>query len=117
MLLFSLLRALPPGTRPDLSVDGTIVLEKLEDVVYMGLPVQGQADSQVSLFKLSADGKPTGNLDSKNSDAVMDLMKALHKQGSTICMVTHDPRYARRAERTVYLFDGRIVDKDPIAIY
>ena len=49
--------ALPPGARPDLSVDGTIVLEKLEDVVYVGLPVQGQANSQISLFKISADGK------------------------------------------------------------
>jgi len=48
---------LPVGARPDLSVDGTIVLERLEDVVYVGLPVQGQANSQVSLFKVSADGK------------------------------------------------------------
>jgi HlyD family secretion protein len=49
--------ALPSGARPDLSVDGTIVLEKLEDVVYVGLPVQGQANSQIGLFKLSADGR------------------------------------------------------------
>ena len=55
--------------------------------------------------------EPTGNLDSKNSEAVMDLMKELHRQGSTLCMVTHDPRYARCAERTVYLFDGRVVDE------
>jgi len=48
---------LPPGTRPDLSVDGTIVLEKLEEVVYVGLPVQGQANNQINLFKVSADGK------------------------------------------------------------
>jgi len=48
---------LPAGARPDLSVDGTIVLERLEDVVYMGLPVQGQANSQIGLFKLSDDGK------------------------------------------------------------
>jgi HlyD family secretion protein len=48
---------LPTGSRPDLSVDGTIVLEKLEEVVYVGLPVQGQSNSQISLFKLSADGK------------------------------------------------------------
>ena len=52
-----LTEALPPGARPDLSVDGTIVLEKLEDVVYMGLPVNAQANSQISLFKLAADGK------------------------------------------------------------
>jgi HlyD family secretion protein len=49
--------ALPQGARPDLSVDGTIVLEKLDDVVYVGRPVQGQPDSQVSIFKLDVDGK------------------------------------------------------------
>jgi putative ABC transport system ATP-binding protein len=53
--------------------------------------------------------EPTGNLDSKNSAAVMDLMKELHSQGSTICMVTHDPRYSQCAERTVHLFDGCIM--------
>jgi putative ABC transport system ATP-binding protein len=56
--------------------------------------------------------EPTGNLDSKNGEAVMDLMKELHRQGSTICLVTHDPRYARCADRTVNLFDGFIVDQD-----
>ena len=57
--------------------------------------------------------EPTGNLDSKNGEAVMELMSALHKQGATICMVTHDPRYTRRADRTVPLFDGRIVAEQP----
>ncbi len=55
--------------------------------------------------------EPTGNLDSKNGEAVMSLMTDLHKQGATICMVTHDPRYAQCADRTVHLFDGRIVDE------
>jgi putative ABC transport system ATP-binding protein len=55
--------------------------------------------------------EPTGNLDSKNGDAVMDLMKSLHKTGSTILMVTHDPRFARHADRTVHLFDGRVVQE------
>ena len=54
--------------------------------------------------------EPTGNLDSKNGDAVMDLLKELHANGATICMVTHDPRYAHHAERTLHLFDGRIVE-------
>ncbi|MGH7475415.1 MAG: ABC transporter ATP-binding protein [Longimicrobiales bacterium] len=53
--------------------------------------------------------EPTGNLDSKNGEAVMDLMRELHRDGATICMVTHDPRYAKYAERTVHLFDGQIV--------
>lgn len=53
--------------------------------------------------------EPTGNLDSKNGEAVMELLDELHKQGSTICMVTHDPRYAKFAQRSVQLWDGRIV--------
>jgi len=55
--------------------------------------------------------EPTGNLDSTNGEAVMDLMKELHAGGATICMVTHDPRYAEYADRTVSLFDGRIVEE------
>jgi len=54
--------------------------------------------------------EPTGNLDSANSTAVMELLSTLHKEGATICMVTHDPRYADYAQRTVNLFDGRIVE-------
>ena len=59
--------------------------------------------------------EPTGNLDSKNGDAVMDLLKELHDNGATICMVTHDPRYAHHAQRTIHLFDGRIVAEPVIA--
>ncbi len=55
--------------------------------------------------------EPTGNLDSKNGDAVMDLLRQLHRDGATICMVTHDPRFARHADRQIQLFDGRIVDE------
>ena len=54
--------------------------------------------------------EPTGNLDSKNGEAVMDLLKELHSNGSTICMVTHDARYAQHADRTVELFDGKVVE-------
>jgi putative ABC transport system ATP-binding protein len=56
--------------------------------------------------------EPTGNLDSRNGEAVMDLLRDLHQQGATICMVTHDPRFARHAERTIHLFDGRVVAED-----
>jgi putative ABC transport system ATP-binding protein len=59
--------------------------------------------------------EPTGNLDSKNGEAVMSLLKELHQEGATICMVTHDPRYALHAERAVHLFDGRVVDQDAYA--
>ena len=55
--------------------------------------------------------EPTGNLDSRNGEAVMDLLRELHREGATICIVTHDPRYARYAERTVRLFDGKVVDE------
>ena len=55
--------------------------------------------------------EPTGNLDSTNGAAVMELLSALHRDGSTICMVTHDDRYANFAQRTISLFDGRIVDE------
>jgi putative ABC transport system ATP-binding protein len=55
--------------------------------------------------------EPTGNLDSRNGEAVMDLLRELHREGASICMVTHDPRYARYAERTVHLFDGKVVDE------
>jgi putative ABC transport system ATP-binding protein len=54
--------------------------------------------------------EPTGNLDSHNGEAVMDLLRELHREGATICMVTHDPRYASYADRTICLFDGRIVE-------
>ena len=54
--------------------------------------------------------EPTGNLDSKNGEAVMDLLRELNGNGSTICMVTHDARYARHADREVNLFDGRVVE-------
>jgi len=55
--------------------------------------------------------EPTGNLDSANGEAVMDLLRELHQQGSTICMVTHDPRFARYAQRTIHLFDGRVLEE------
>jgi putative ABC transport system ATP-binding protein len=55
--------------------------------------------------------EPTGNLDSANGEAVMDLLRDLHRNGATICMVTHDPRYAKFADRTIRLFDGRIVEE------
>jgi len=55
--------------------------------------------------------EPTGNLDSTNGEAVMELLRELHQGGATICMVTHDPRYARHADRSVHLFDGKVVEE------
>jgi putative ABC transport system ATP-binding protein len=56
--------------------------------------------------------EPTGNLDSVNGEAVMSLLRDLHREGATICMVTHDPRFARYAARTIHLFDGRVVEDE-----
>jgi putative ABC transport system ATP-binding protein len=55
--------------------------------------------------------EPTGNLDSQNGEAVINLLRDLHREGATICMVTHDPRYAQLADRVISLFDGRVVEE------
>ena len=60
--------------------------------------------------------EPTGNLDSRNGEVVMSLLRELNRDGATICMVTHDPRYAKNADRTVHLFDGRIVEEERMPI-
>src|SRR6202161_1294770 len=58
--------------------------------------------------------EPTGNLDSKNGEAVMELLADLHREGATICMVTHDPRFAKHAQREVHLFDGKVVAEEEL---
>ena len=58
--------------------------------------------------------EPTGNLDSRNGEAVMELLQKLHREGATICMVTHDPRFAAHAEREVHLFDGKVVAEEEL---
>jgi putative ABC transport system ATP-binding protein len=60
--------------------------------------------------------EPTGNLDSRNGESVMTLMRELNREGATICMVTHDPRYAKHADRSVHLFDGRVVEEERMPI-
>jgi len=60
--------------------------------------------------------EPTGNLDSKSGEAVMDLLRRIHDNGATICIVTHDQRYARHAQRSINLFDGRVVAADVAAV-
>ena len=75
-----------------------------------GSPSPAPSAGQPSI--LLAD-EPTGNLDSKNGGAVMELLAGLHAEGATICMVTHDPRYAEHAEREIHLFDGTVVVDGP----
>src|SRR6201998_2173201 len=59
--------------------------------------------------------EPTGNLESRNGEAVMELLQSLHREGATICMVTHDARFAKHAERTIHLFDGKVVEETEAA--
>src|SRR3954462_9018349 len=59
--------------------------------------------------------EPTGNLDSRNGEAVMDVLQSLHREGATICMVTHDARFAKHAERNIHLFDGKVVEETEAA--
>lgn len=59
--------------------------------------------------------EPTGNLDSTNGEAVMELLRELHRAGATICMVTHDARFAKHADRSIHLFDGRVVEEESAA--
>jgi putative ABC transport system ATP-binding protein len=61
--------------------------------------------------------EPTGNLDSANSEQVMSLLRELHAEGATICMVTHDPRYAEHAQRSVHLFDGQVVRDESSGVF
>jgi putative ABC transport system ATP-binding protein len=57
--------------------------------------------------------EPTGNLDSKSGEALMEMFGELHRDGATVCVVTHDPRWMAQAERHIHLFDGRVVDRLP----
>jgi putative ABC transport system ATP-binding protein len=111
-------RGLPLGERR------TRVMEALEEVgmshraKHLPSQLSGGQQQRVAVARavggrpsiLLAD-EPTGNLDSTNGDAVMDLLKSLHQRGSTICMVTHDARFTQHADRTVHLFDGRVVEE------
>src|SRR6266403_2135739 len=58
--------------------------------------------------------EPTGNLDSANGEAVMELLRDLHREGATICMVTHDPRFVKHAQREIHLFDGKVVAEEEL---
>jgi putative ABC transport system ATP-binding protein len=84
--------------------------------------LSGGEQQRVSLARALANrprlllaDEPTGNLDSHNAEAVMELLRELHREGATICMVTHDPRFARHAERGIHLFDGRVVEESEAA--
>src|SRR6266545_4653962 len=75
------------------------------------LPVGSSAKRVAGDPAILLADEPTGNLDSTNGEAVMELLRELHRGGATVCMVTHDPRYAQHADRTIHLFDGRVVEE------
>ncbi len=111
-------RGVPAGERKQRVLE---VLEKMglsHRVKHYPVQLSGGQQQRVAVARalinaprlLLAD-EPTGNLDSKNGEAIMDLLRQLHREGATIGMVTHDERFAQYAQRTVHLVDGRIVDE------
>jgi putative ABC transport system ATP-binding protein len=110
-------RGMPPSERKDRVLAALARVDMQHRAKHLPSQLSGGQQQRVAVARsvagspaiLLAD-EPTGNLDSKSGGAVMDLLRELHQEGATICMVTHDPRYARHAERTISLFDGRVVD-------
>ena len=109
-------RGMRPAERKERVHDALEKVEMAHRAKHLPSQLSGGQQQRVAVARavcgqpsiLLAD-EPTGNLDSKNGEAVMTLLEQLHGEGSTICMVTHDPRYALHADREVHLFDGRIV--------
>jgi len=109
-------RGMRPAERKERVNDALEKVEMAHRAKHLPSQLSGGQQQRVAVARavggqpsiLLAD-EPTGNLDSKNGGAVMELLAGLHAEGSTICMVTHDPRYAEHAEREIHLFDGRVV--------
>jgi putative ABC transport system ATP-binding protein len=110
-------RGLPTGERKKRVADALDGVRMAHRARHLPAQLSGGQQQRVAVARaiagdpliLLAD-EPTGNLDSKNGDAVMELLEQLHAKGATICMVTHNPDYARKATRVVHLFDGRVVE-------
>ena len=110
-------RGMRPAERKERVIEALGKVEMAHRAKHLPSQLSGGQQQRVAVARavagqpsiLLAD-EPTGNLDSKNGWAVMELLAGLHAEGSTICMVTHDPRYAEHAEREIHLFDGRVVD-------
>ena len=111
-------RGMPTSERKQRVMDALERVEMAHRVKHYPSQLSGGQQQRVAVARalgghpsiLLAD-EPTGNLDSKNGEATMSLLEELHKDGSTICIVTHDPRFAERADRIVNLFDGVIVEE------
>ena len=110
-------RGMPAGERKQRVQDALEKIEMAHRTKHYPSQLSGGQQQRVAVARALAGApsilladEPTGNLDSKNGEAVIELLRALHREGATICMVTHDPRYERYADHTVHLFDGKLVD-------
>jgi putative ABC transport system ATP-binding protein len=114
-------RGMPASERKDRTISALERVGMAHRAKHLPSQLSGGQQQRVAVARavggspsiLLAD-EPTGNLDSKNGEAVMNLLRELHGEGATICMVTHDPRYAQHAGRTIHLFDGQLVDHDEV---
>ena len=109
-------RGMPAAERKQRVQDALDRVEMLNRMKHYPAQLSGGQQQRVAVARAVAGDpsivladEPTGNLDSTNGEAVMSLLKELHSGGATICIVTHDPRYASYADRTIRLFDGRVV--------
>ena len=116
-------RGMPATTRRDCVAEALEKVGMSHRVKHYSSQLSGGQQQRVAVARALAGSptilladEPTGNLDSKNGIAVMELLRDLHNDGTTICMVTHDPRFATFADRTVHLFDGKVVSADEAAI-
>ena len=108
-------RGMRPSERHERVIEALEKVEMAHRAKHLPSQLSGGQQQRVAVARavagqpsiLLAD-EPTGNLDSKNGEAVMELLQTLHDEGSTICMVTHDPRYADHAKREIHLFDGKL---------
>ena len=115
-------RGMPASERKDRVLAALERVEMVHRAKHLPSQLSGGQQQRVAVARavggspsiLLAD-EPTGNLDSKNGESVMNLMTELHREGATICMVTHDPRYADYADRKIHMFDGRVVDEETLA--
>jgi putative ABC transport system ATP-binding protein len=111
-------RGLSAGDRKKRVTEALERVGMLHRVNHLPSQLSGGQQQRVAVARALAGGplmlladEPTGNLDSANGEAVMELLRDLHRAGATIAMVTHDPRFSRYADRAVHLFDGRVVEE------
>ena len=111
-------RKLPAGERKKRVQEALERVEMAHRTSHYPAQLSGGQQQRVAVARAIAGSprvlladEPTGNLDSTNGEAVMDLLRELHRGGATVVMVTHDPRYAEHAERTIHLFDGQAVEE------